>query len=78
MYVPEYDDAVEAGELLRDFGTLWQASSVSHRNGMAKTIQEAVHVNPEENRNVGLLPKETFLRLVLAMAERTDLAVVEC
>ena len=77
-YIPEYDDAVEAGRLLRDFGRLWRDSSVARRNGMAKAILDAVYVNPEEKKIVGLLPKETFLHLVLAMAERTDLAVVEC
>ena len=82
MYVPEYDDAVEAGELLRDFGTLWRASSVARRNGMAKAILEAVYVNPEEKNVVGLLAKKpfldlVFLDLVLAMAERTDLKLVE-
>ncbi len=43
LYVPEYDDAVEAGKLVRDFGTLWQSSSVARRNGMAKAILLAVY-----------------------------------
>ena len=50
MYVPEYDDAVEAGELLRDFGRLWQDSSVGRRNGMAKAILDAVYVNRRRRR----------------------------
>ena len=77
MYVPEYDDAVEAGELLRDFGKLWQDSSVGRRNGMAKAILKAVYVNPEEKKVVGILPRKTFLPVVLAMADRTDLVVYE-
>ncbi len=77
LYVPEYDDAVEADKLVRDFGTLWQSSSVARRNGKAKAILQAVYVNPEERKVVELLPKETFLALVLAMTERNDVAIVE-
>ena len=56
--------------MLRDFGALWKSSSVARRNGMAKAILQAVYVNPEQKRIVGLLPKETFLAPVLAMAKR--------
>ena len=77
LYVPEYNDAVEAGKLLGDFGTLWQCSSVARRNAMAKAMMHAVYVNPEEKEIVGLLPKETFLAPVLAMAERSDVAVLD-
>ena len=76
LYVPEYDDAVEAGKMLRDFGALWQSSSVARRNGMAKAMLQAVYVNPEEKKIVGLLPKEIFLAPILAMAERSDVSVL--
>ena len=77
LYVPEYDDVMEAGKLLGDFGALWQSSSVARRNGMAQAILQAVYVNPEEKKIVGLLPKETFLAPVLAMAEPGDVAVLD-
>ena len=77
LYIPEYDDAVEAGNLLRDFGALWQASTVARRNAMAKAILRAVYVNPEEKKILGLEPKETFLAPVLAMVHRTDVAVLD-
>ena len=77
LYVPEFDAAVEAGKMLNDFGSLWQSSSVERRNGMLKAMTEAVYFDPGGKRVVGLVPKKTFLHLVLAMAERTDLAVVE-
>ena len=77
LYVPEYDDAVEAGKMLRDFGALWQSSSVARRNGMAKAMLQAVYVNPEEKKIVGLLPKEIFLAPILAMAERSDVSVLD-
>ena len=76
LYIPEYDDAVEAGNMLKDFGALWQASTVARRNAMARTMLHAVYVNLEEKRIVGLLPKDTFLAPVLAMAHRTDVAVL--
>ena len=77
LYIPEYDDAVEAGNMLRGFGSLWQASSVARRNAMAKAILHAVYVNPEKKKILGLVPKETFLAPVLAMAHRTDVAVYD-
>ena len=73
--VSKYYDAVEAGKLLRDFGSLWQSSSVARRNGMAKAILQAVYVNPEEKKIIGLVPKETYLATIMAMAERSDIAV---
>ena len=78
LYVPEFDAAVEAGKMLNDFGSLWQSSSVERRNGMLKAMLEAVYFDPGGKRVVGLVPKRTFLHLVLAMAERTDLTVVGC
>ena len=77
MYVPEYDDAPEAGELLRNFGRLWQSSSVARRNAMAKAMLDAVYVNPEENKIVGLVPKDAFYAPIPAKAERGDVAVFE-
>ena len=70
LYVPEFDAAVEAGKMLNDFGSLWQSSSVERRNGMLKAMLEAVYFDPGGKRVVGLVPKKTFLHLVLAMAER--------
>ena len=46
LYIPGYDDAVEAGKMLRDFGSLWQSSLVARRNGMARAMLHAVYVNP--------------------------------
>ena len=38
---------------------------------------EAIFVNLEERKIVGLLPKKTFLGPILAMAERNDLEVLD-
>ena len=77
LYVPEFDAAVEAGKMLNDFGSLWQSSSVERRNGMLKAMLEAVYFDPGGKRVVGLVPKETFLAPILAMAERSDISVID-
>ena len=77
LYIPEYDGAVEAGNMLRDFGSPWKFSSVARRNGMARAMLEAVYVNPEEKKVVGLVPKEMFLAPILAMAARSEVAVFD-
>ena len=77
LYVPEFDAAVEAGKMLNDFGSLWQSSSVERRNGILKAMLEAVYFDPGGKRVVGLVPKETFLAPILAMAERSDISVID-
>ena len=77
LYIPEYDDAVEAGTMLRNFGALWQSSTTDRRNRMLKAMLHAVYVNPEEKKIVGLVPKETFLAPILAMAERSEVTILD-
>ena len=75
-YIPEFDDAVEAGRILNDFRTLWRRASVAKRNRLLRTMLHAVYVDPERKQVVGLAPKEAFYAPILAMAERDDVAVV--
>ena len=77
IYVPAFDAAVEAGKVLNDFGSLWQPSSVERHNGMLKEMLEAVYSDSEGNQVVGLVPKETFLAPIPAMAERSDISVID-
>ena len=73
-YIPEFDDAVEAGKILNDFCTLWRCASVSKRNRLLRTMLRAMYVDPERKRVIGLAPKEAFYAPILAMAERDDVA----
>ena len=75
-YIPEFDDAVEAGKVLGDFRNLWQCASVAQRNRLLRTMLHAVYVDPERKQVIGLAPKEAFFAPILAMAERDDVAVV--
>ena len=75
-YIPEFDDAVEAGKILSDFRDLWQCASVGQRNRMLRTMLHAVYVDPERKQLIGLAPKDAFYAPVLAMAEGDDVAVV--
>ncbi len=44
-YVPEFDDAVEAGNILHNFGTSWGTASVARRNRRLRTMLHAVYAN---------------------------------
>ena len=60
-YIPEFDDAVEAGKLLSDFRNLWQCASVAKRNRLLRTMLHAVYVDPERKQVIGLASKQAFL-----------------
>ena len=75
-YLPEFDDAVEAGKILRDFGTFWGAASVARRNRLLRTMLHAIYADLGEKRVVGLAPKDAFFTPILAMAERDNVTVV--
>ena len=77
IYVPEFDDAVQAGELLSDFGTIWETASVARRNRLLKSMLHAIYVDLDKREVVGLLPKETFMAPIMAMAERSDVSVLD-
>ncbi len=77
IYVPEFDDAVEAGKLLSDFGTLWESASVGRRNRLLKSMLKAIYVDMDKKEIIGLLPRKTFLGPILAMADRSDVEVLD-
>ena len=77
IYVPEFDDTVEAGQVLSDFGTLWNNALVGSRNRLLRSMLHAIYVDLESREVVGLLPKETFVAPILAMAQRDDIAIVK-
>ena len=73
-YVPEFDDAIEAGKILRDIGTFWGSASVARRNPLLRTLLHAIYADLDEKRVVGLAPKDVFFAPILAMAERDNVA----
>ena len=75
-YVPEFDDAIEAGKILRDFGTFGGSASVARRNQILRTMLHAIYADLDEKRVVGLAPKEVFFTPILAMAERDNVTVL--
>ncbi len=77
IYVPEFDDVVEAGRALNDFGTLWQSASVAKRNRLLLSMLHAIYVNLDSRNVVGLLPKKAFVAPILAMEDRRDVAVMD-
>ena len=71
-------DAVErAGELLEDFPELWSETNTQERNGLLKTVLDAVYVDLERREIVSIQPNQAFAGPLRAMAERSDLALVE-
>ena len=47
IYIPEFDDAVEAGKFLNDFGTVWESASVGRKNRLLKSMLQAIYVDLE-------------------------------
>ena len=74
-YVPEFDEAVEAGKILRDFGIFRGTASVARRNRLLRTMLHAVYANLG-GRVVGLAPEVVFFAPILAMAGRGNVAVL--
>ena len=74
IHVPEFDEAVEAGRLLSEFGALWESASVEQRNRMLKSTLQAIYVDIGKREIIGLLPKKTFLGPILATAEQEDIS----
>ena len=77
IYIPEFDDAVEAGKLLSDFGTVWETASVGRKNRLLKSMLQAIYVDLDAREVVGILPKKTFMAPIMAMADRTDVEVLD-
>lgn len=72
------DDAVEkAGELLEDFGSLWDSADLKERNRLLRTVLDAVYVDFERREIVSIRPQRAFAGPLRAMAERCDLTLVE-
>ena len=77
LYIPEFDDAVEAGKLLSDFGNVWKSASVGRKNRLLKSMLQAIYVDLDNREVVRLLPQKTFLAPIMAMADRGDVAMVD-
>ncbi len=77
IYTPEFDDAVEAGKFLNDFGTVWESASVGRKNRLLKSMLQAIYVDLDKREVIGLLPKKTFMAPIMAMADRCDVAVMD-
>ena len=75
LYIPEIDDAVKASQLVTDLGTLWSAASAGQRNRLLRSVLDAIYVDLGSREIVGLLPKESFMALVLAMEERSGVTI---
>ena len=68
-YVPEFDDTIEAGKILRDFGTFGGPASVARRNRLLRILLHAIYADLDEKRVVGLAPKDVFFAPILAMGD---------
>ena len=77
IYIPEYDDAVEAGNLLNNFGAVWESASVGRKNRLLSSMLQAIYVDLDKREIVGLLPKKAFMAPILAMSDRSDVAVID-
>ena len=77
IYILEFDDAVEAGKLLNDFGTVWESASVGRKNRLLKSMLQAIYVDLDKREVIGLLPKKTLMAPIMAMADRCDIAVMD-
>lgn len=76
IYVPNFDDRVEAGKVLANFQTLWQSTSTPKKNRMLCVILRAIHVDIDTRRVTSLVPRDTFFPLIEAMAENEDITVL--
>ena len=61
-YVPEFDDAVEAGKIRHDFGTFRGRASVARRDRRLRTMLHAVYAHLGENGLLGWLRRMSFSR----------------
>ena len=77
IYIPEFDDAAEAGKLLSDFGTVWETASVGRKNRLLKSMLQAIYVDLDAREVIGILPKKAFMAPIMAMADRTDVEVLD-
>ena len=69
IYIPEFDDAVEAGKLLSDFGTVWKLLQWREETGCSRRL--------DRREVVGLLPQKTIMAPIRAMAERSNVLVLD-
>ena len=67
-YSPEFDDTLETGKLLRDFGNLLWGTSVAHLNWLLRTMLNVVYVYPWWKEVIGLAQKGAFYEPIQAMA----------
>ena len=74
-YSPEFDDTLETGKLLRDFGNLLRGTSVAHLNWLLRTMLNVVYVYPWWKEVIGLAPKDAFYEPIQAMAGGIEVAV---
>ncbi len=75
LYIPEFDGVEVAGNILEDFGTHWKTLDIRHRHEILVTMLDAVYVDIENVKVIGLLPKEDFIPVFLAMTERKDIKI---
>ena len=68
---------VGAGKLLSDFGTVWETASVGRKNRLLKSMLQAIYVDLDAREVVGILPKKAFMAPIMAMADRTDVEVLD-
>ena len=61
-YVPEFEDAVEAGKILREFGTFRGRASVARRDRHLRTMLHAVYAHLGENGLSYWLRRMSFSR----------------
>ena len=74
--LPDY--AVEkAGELLEEFKDLWTSASRQEQNDLVRTVLDAVYIDCEQREIVAIQPNRAFAGPLRAMAERSDLALLE-
>ena len=62
---------------MSDFGTVWETASVGRKNRLLKSMLQAIYVDLDAREVIGILPKKAFMALIMAMADRTDVEVLD-
>ena len=76
-YIPEYDDALKAREVLNAMATFWPALSVGRRNRLLRSLLDAIYVDLEERLVIGIRPKAAFHDVFTELSRATKIEAWE-
>lgn len=77
VYLPKFDDAVAAREMMNDVSALWGVSSTGRRNRLLRSLLDAIFVDLEDRLVIGVSPKGSFREMVAKWLRPTKVSLVD-